>query len=420
MGLIGLIPWAEAQCPADDIPLRWSPDEIAAIRSLWIGNLPRLAPDPSNAVADNPRAAAFGHRLFFDTRLSANGKVACATCHQPARYFTDGLATSLGMAATPRNAMTLVGTAYSPWFFWDGRKDSQWAQALAPLESRAEHGLSRRKLATIIGRYYRDEYQNLFGALPALADSKRFPPHADALGNRKQRAAWQRMAEADRLAISRIFANIGKAIAAYERRIMPGAARFDAFAEAVINGRQAAAANALSKDEIVGLRLFIGPAGCLQCHNGPQLSNFEFHSTAISMGIRDIDAGRALGIKQVLQDEFNCLSRHSDANKESECAALRFAVRDWQNQPSAFKTPTLRNLAFTAPYMRNGQFRNLREVLAHYNQGGTDRADRNELQALNLNQRELAQLEAFLSSLNGALDMPADLMLPPSVIRTNK
>src|SRR5690606_15553813 len=107
--------------------------------SLSIKSLPPLPPDPSNRYGDDPRAAALGHQLFFDTRLSANGKVSCATCHDPGRDFQDGLPLAVGVGTNTRRTMPIAGTAYSPWMFWDGRKDSQWSQALGPLESPVEH-----------------------------------------------------------------------------------------------------------------------------------------------------------------------------------------------------------------------------------------------------------------------------------------
>ncbi|MDH3981047.1 MAG: cytochrome-c peroxidase, partial [Gammaproteobacteria bacterium] len=105
----------------------WSESEVATLRSLWIGSLPPLPPDPSNAVADDPAAAALGHRLFFDPRFSANGEIACVSCHLPEKAFTDGLGRAQGMGTTRRGAPMLIGAAYNAWFFWDGRSDSQWS-----------------------------------------------------------------------------------------------------------------------------------------------------------------------------------------------------------------------------------------------------------------------------------------------------
>jgi hypothetical protein len=118
----------------------WSAEETALITALSLSQLPELPPDPSNRVADDPAAAALGEQLFADTRLSSNGEVSCASCHLPERQFQDDLALAKGVGVTTRRTMPIAGTAYSPWLFWDGRKDSQWSQALGPLESAVEHG----------------------------------------------------------------------------------------------------------------------------------------------------------------------------------------------------------------------------------------------------------------------------------------
>jgi cytochrome c peroxidase len=111
-------------------PASWAEAEIATLRSLWIGSLPSLPPDPSNAYADDPQAAVFGQALFFDARFSSNGEVSCATCHIPDKLFNDGLPLGQGVGTMTRRTMPIAGTAYSPWLFWDGRKDSQWSQRL--------------------------------------------------------------------------------------------------------------------------------------------------------------------------------------------------------------------------------------------------------------------------------------------------
>ena len=132
--------------------------------ALTLDRQPRPHPaDPSNTVADDPRAAALGQALFLDTRFSANGQVSCGTCHKPDREFTDGLPLAHGVGTTHRTIMPLPGTQYTEFLFWDGRKDSQWAQALGPLESAVEHGGSRGQYAHIVAGFYKDDYENLFG-----------------------------------------------------------------------------------------------------------------------------------------------------------------------------------------------------------------------------------------------------------------
>ena len=157
----------------------WSKDEIKILQTLSLSKLPPLAKDNSNNVANDPNAAEFGRQLFFDERFSHNSKISCVTCHIPEQYFTDGLTTAAGAQAGVRNTPTLIGTAYSPWQFWDGRSDSQWSQALAPLENKLEHAGTRNQFAHIIfsDNNYRKRYEELFGPMPDLSDKTRFPSY---------------------------------------------------------------------------------------------------------------------------------------------------------------------------------------------------------------------------------------------------
>lgn len=386
---------------------RWSADERAALRSLWLDSLPPPPADPSNRVADNPLAAELGRRLFFDVRLSSNGRVACATCHLPERGFQDNRPLGQGVGATDRRTMPLAGVAYSPWLFWDGRKDSLWAQALGPLESSVEHGGSRLQYVRQIGAHYRAEYEALFGPLPDLSDPSRFPEAGGPVADPALRAAWEGMAAADRAAVSAAFANIGKAIAAYERQLQPSPTRFDAYVAAILAGDNRLAEALFSADEAAGLRLYIGEAGCVRCHNGPLLTNNAFHNTGVpaptcvGCHTAPLDRGRALGASQVQADEFNCLSPYSDAAPE-QCSALRFLLADDPSLERAFKPPTLRGVADRPPYMHAGQIASLRAVLLHYNAAPAAPAGRSELAPLGLTAQELDQLEAFLRTLSPA------------------
>ena len=378
---------------------RWTAEEIEQIRSLWIGELEPLPPDPSNRYADDPAAAAFGQKLFFDPRLSSNGRVSCASCHVPEKGFQDGTPRAQGVGTTTRRTMPIAGTAYSPWMFWDGRKDSQWAQALGPLESPVEHGGTRTLYAHVVAEHYRAEYEAIFGPLP---DVSRLPRNAGPVPDSAARAAWERMTPGQREAITRVYVNIGKAIAAYERRIQYRPSRFDRYAEGLVrDGR--APEGVLTKDEEAGLRLFIGRAQCVNCHNGPLFTNNEFHNIGLptSRGLPE-DRGRALGARQVLEDEFNCRSRYSDARPE-ECQALEFMVAEGEALVGAFKTPSLRGVAERAPYMHAGQFGSLRDVLRHYNDAPAATVGHTELEPLRLSERELAQLEAYLRTLSGPI-----------------
>jgi len=280
----------------------WSAAELDELRSLSLSALEPPPPDPTNRVADDARAARLGERLFFDTRLSSNGKVACGTCHQADRNFQDGTPLGHGVGTTGKRTMPIAAMSRSPFLFWDGRKDSLWAQALGPLESAVEHGGTRAQYAHVIAEQYQAEYESLFGKLPSLSG---VPKEAGPAGHAAAIAAWLALTDSQRDAVTAIFVNIGKLIAAFERRIEAGRARFDRYVDAIIDHK--ASEGILSNDEVAGLKLFVGKAKCTQCHNGPLFTNNEFHNTGVPprAGL-PIDDGRLTGATSVLKDEFNC------------------------------------------------------------------------------------------------------------------
>ncbi len=401
-----------AACQSD--PNQWNADEKQILRGLWIGSLKPLPPDPSNRYADDDKAAKLGQKLFFDTRFSANGQVACATCHHPDKLFQDGLPLSHGVGTTARRAMTIVGTAYSPWLFWDGRKDSQWAQATGPMESAVEHGGNRTQYAHLIAQFYRADYEAIFGPLPDLSS---LPANAGPVADPTAKAAWDALPEAAQVMVSRIYANMGKAIAAYDRKLMPGPAKFDRYVEAILKDDLAAARTIYTPDEAAGLRLFIGRGNCINCHNGPLFTNNDFHNTGVpAVPSLPSDVGRAKGILQVVVDEFNCLSQYSDAGK-GDCGELRFIrTGDDHDLTRQFKPPSLRNVAERAPYMEAGQFKTLDEVLDHYSRAPEAPVGHSELKPLNLSDTEKAQLIAFLKTLSGPLATAPEWLTPPITV----
>lgn len=357
----------------------WTAAEIVILRSLTLESLPPLPPDPSNTVAADTKAAEFGRQLFFDSRLSATGGISCATCHQPGRHFTDGLRKAEALGTSMRNTPSIVGTAYSPWLYWDGRRDSQWAQALSPLEDPNEHGSSRIQIISVIAadETYRQTYESLFGEL------------GDVSG-------------LNEVVLNTAFANVGKVLAAFERTLMPEASRFDDYVAEVVSGSKEDRTALFSDDEVSGLRLFIGKANCTQCHNGPMLTNNEFHNTGVLSSPGELpDKGRASGVREALADPFNCLGEYSD-DPEHRCSELSF-VRSGAELIGAFRTPSLRNVAGTAPYMHKGQLASLNEVLEHYNLAPDAMIGHNEAKPLKLNARELRQLEAFLKTLTSPI-----------------
>jgi cytochrome c peroxidase len=391
---------------------RWTPEQREMLRSLSLSSLEALAPDRSNRHGDDARAAALGRELFFDTRLSGNGKVSCATCHQPGRDFQDGTALANGVGTTTRRTMPIAGTAHASWMFWDGRSDSQWSQALGPLESAVEHGGTRTQYAHVIAEHYREPYEAVFGKLPGL-DS--LPRQAGPVADTTWRAAWTRIAPARREDITRIYANIGKAIAAYERRIEYAPARFDRYVDAELAGRSHGSTDSLSAEEEAGLRIFIGKANCTNCHNGALLTDQHFHNTGVPVSrlVASPDSGRTAGARQAVNGEFNCTSKYSDA-KPDDCDELRFAVTEGDELVRAYKTPSLRGVANRAPYMHAGQLTTLEEVIAHYNAAPKAPFGHSELKPLRLSAAEQRQLAAFLRTLTGPLAAPAGWLESPA------
>lgn len=343
----------------------WNDGERATIAALSLSQLRDPPADASNRYADDPRAAVFGEKLFFDTRLSRNGQLSCASCHQPAKFFSDGLPRAKGLGELPRHTPSLLGVAWNRWFFWDGRADSLWSQALGPLAHPRELGLSEPQLAALISQHHLAQYESLFGRL-------------------------------DQKNPLRVAVNIAKAIAAYERRLRPAFTRFDAYADALAQN-QTTPPELFSDSERRGLKLFIGRGQCLRCHFSPLFTNHDFHNTGLASSP---DRGRADGLRAALASGMNCRSAYSD-DPNTVCPQLdysRVGAAEWLG---AFKTPSLRNVAATPPYMHDGRFKTLREVLVHYNQAlGVNSEDgHTELFPLGLDAAQLDDLEAFLRTL---------------------
>lgn len=393
-------------------PDQWTGAEMKTLRALSLASLPPLASDKSNHVADDPRAVALGHKLFFDTRFSANGQVSCASCHIPELNFQDARAHGRGIADTRRRTQSIVGTAYQEWFFWDGRRDSQWSQALTPLEHADEHGGDRAMYAHRLAQEYRAEYEALFGDLP---DLNHVPPHAAPFGDDQARAAWDAMPEETQRAVSRVYTNLGKAIAAYERQIKPGETRFDRYVAALEQNDSARANTILSANERAGLKLLIGKANCVRCHNTPLFSDGDFHNTGVPQPDSDRDLGRAEGVAGNFTDEFKCWSEYSDDDKR-DCPTLRYMLARDGAFTGAFKTPSLRKTQFVAPFMHNAAYDSLPAVLDHYNRAPAAVVGESELKPLSLSDTELGELESFLQTLTAPVNAPDSLLAPPPVV----
>lgn len=332
-----------------------------------IGKTPGAPPaDPTNEYADGAAAAALGKLLFSDVGLSPSGTVSCATCHDPAKDFADGKPTGegVGLAKGNRNTPGIALAAHSRWQFWDGRADTLWMQAVMPIEDGKEMAATRLYVAHQIATRYATEYGAVFGGkhpLPDLSDGARFPA-----SGKPGDAAWQGMTAVDQDAVNRVFANVGKAIAAFERtlRVKPNA----------IDRYVAGDANALTPAQKKALPVFF-KTGCAQCHWGPRLTDDAFHVIRFPTGRTDgaADRGRADGVAPLLASEFTAGKKYSDAP-----AAAKVLLGLDPAPPimtGAFRTPTLRGLPKTGPYGHGGTFKTLAEVSKHYGERGLPHDD---------------------------------------------
>jgi len=388
-----------------DADAAFTPAELR--RVLRMAPLPEVPADPSNAVADDPRAALLGERLFYDPRLSIDGRRSCASCHDPARGWTDGRRSSDPDGRFVRNVPSLWNTAYNRWYFWDGRADSAWAQALGPLEGEAEMGSNRLRLLHLVrgDAELGSAYSEVFGPLPDGADDPgRFPPDARPLPRAPEhplQRSWARMSEDDRHLANVVFTNLGKALAAFERTLVVRDTALDRFVAAVREGSEPAAGAELSSAAVRGLALFAGRGQCTLCHSGPLLSDGEFHDVGIALATdyRSVDPSRHRGVLEILQSPFTRAGPYADAPDPG--APVRF-LEQKSHQLGEFKTPSLRGVADTAPYMHDGRFATLEEVVRFYDtrEGAAPLGHPTTLlQPLGLSEDEVADLVAFLESL---------------------
>jgi cytochrome c peroxidase len=259
---------------------------------------------------------------------------------------------------------------------------------------------------------YKDQYIAVFGAVPDLG---KLPDDASPNGTEAERVAWSALAPATRDGINRVFANMGKAIAAYERHVSYGESRFDQYAQATV-GADGRGQEVLTLQEVRGLRAFLNKGQCVTCHNGPLLTDHAFHNTGVPpIDPANPDGGRAEGLQKLLKDEFNCLGPYSDAKPE-QCGELQFLSTNDPGALGAFRTPSLRNVAARAPYMHAGQFANLEQVLQHYARSPKAAIGHSELaqpgethaerQTIRLSATDIQDLAAFLGTLTGPVHQP--------------
>ena len=331
--------------------------------------------DAGNAVAGQRAAIELGQRLFFDARLSIDGTMSCATCHQPLLVFTDARRRSLGRQELDRNAPSLWNAVHERWYGWDGAADSVWAQAIRPILHAHEMDANPPHVRDTIARdaELACRYRRAFGAAP--------PDDAET-----------------------VLVNASKAIGAFVGTLVSARTAFDEFRDALVRG-DAKAAGRYPLDAQRGLKLFVGRGNCQLCHVGPMFSNGEFGDTGLRFFVRPgiVDPGRHKGIELLRLSEYNLLSRWSDARDDDAVTTKTLQVQPQHRNFGEFKVPSLRNVALTAPYTHDGQLATLDDVVRHYSELNIERlhADGEQiLKPLKLTDDERADLVAFLRTLS--------------------
>jgi cytochrome c peroxidase len=296
--------------------------------------LPKMRIPTDNKVT--AAKIALGKQLFFDNRVSIDNSVSCASCHDPAKGWSNGetFATGVGGQKGGRNTPTIVNSGYQTFQFWDGRALKLEGQSLGPIENPIEMNMPLGKLTERINAIpgYRKQFVDIFGG-PATNET------------------------------------IAAAISTYERTILSGDAPYDRFV--------AGDKNALSASAQRGLEIFNNKGHCSACHPGPKFTDGGFHNLGVGMNAPRPDVGRE-AISKLLGDR------------------------------GSFKTPTLREIARTGPYMHDGSHATLEAVVDLYDRGGNPNPQLDEeIFPLNLTAEEKADLVTFLKEGLAGADYPA-------------
>ena len=337
--------------PAVAVPLR---DEL---RAMGLGPLP-----PIVMPADNPMSDAkveLGKLLFFDPRMSGDGAVSCATCHTPGSGWGDGNALSLGYPGTLhwRNSQTIINSAYYRQLFWAGESKSLEAQAKSAwtgnVAGNLDPAMAEERLRQMPD--YVRRFREVFGA-----DA---PSFDDAL----------------------------RAVAAFEATITSRNAPFDRYMEGDDD--------ALSSGARSGAELFVGKAGCIQCHGGSLFSNQDFHNTGVPPNT-EFESNPLRQITLRYQHRARGVPESIYRSADRDLGLYYTTKRD--EDKGKFRTPSLREVEVTGPYMHNGAFKTLEEVVRFYNDGGGDDPSKDPmLRPLGLTEQEMTDLIEFMLSLTG-------------------
>jgi cytochrome c peroxidase len=305
-----------------------------------------LPPARGNRVADRQDAAALGMKIFYDNRFSRVGSgVSCASCHDPEHSFAENKPRSKTLAEVARNAPDLIDAAwYSHAHFWDGKVDNLWSAPLFTFEQRDEMDSSRLHVVHVLARIYATRYEKVFGPLPDLADTRRFP-EAGKPGS----AAFDAMAADDIRTVNQVYANVGKALEAYIRRLAAGRSAFDDF----ISGSQKALNPAAQRGMVVFTKY-----ACQSCHSGSTFTDEKYHQLGLRPAVgHPTDAGRPGGVRFARTWAFGSSGAFADPPGADEASQV-------DGGDLGFRTPSLRNVADTGPYGHDGSLETLDQAIA--------------------------------------------------------
>jgi cytochrome c peroxidase len=331
---------------------------------------------PVPVPAENPQTTdkiALGDKLFHDKRFSIDGTVSCANCHDRKKAFTDGLQFSKGHSGLTgsRSAPTIVNAAFYKSQFWDGREPDLEGQSKQPFINPVEGGLPNHEAILKIIRTdpdYKESFASVFGA------------------------------SGQQLTIE----HIAKAIASFERTLVSGNSAFDRY---YFKGDS----EALTENQVRGFKLFIGQGRCVSCHTIEQdhaiFTDSRFHNIGIGINNIQLDIPTLAVAFQEAKNKGGVVDVMVLTDKKSSELG-RFAVTNKLAEMGAFKTPTLRNIEVTAPYMHDGSLKTLKDVVQHYNNGGVTPAGAKVnvflsggIRPLNLKQQQVDDLAAFMQAL---------------------
>jgi cytochrome c peroxidase len=316
---------------------------------------------------ENPLTAekvALGQALYFDKRLSVDGTVSCATCHDPATAFADRNGVAMGVAGRigTRNVPTTLNAMFNQSQFWDGRARSLEEQAMQPLLNPLEMGMPDRE-AVVTRLNAISEYRRSFAAAFGTGAIK--------------------------------FADVARAIASYERTLLSADSPFDRF--------MAGDTRAITEGQKRGWQLFRGKANCIACHaftrESPFFTDNKFHNTGIIAA--DLNLEELLsGVRSRSLDGLDSKRLGELAHTEKLTELGRFLITRQKQDTGAFKTPTLRDIELTPPYMHNASEKTLLDVMRFYNEGGKKNQYLDEkIRPLNLSEKELSDLVEFMRTL---------------------